>query len=411
MKKFEKYCTKFVQSIGSKEGAISPTIVSSASFAYGTPEIAEGIFNGSVKKPLYSRMGNPTTTKLEAVMTEMDGAIGAVATSSGMGATTLACMSLLSQGDEIISIGGLFGGTYSFFNETISRFGIKTTFFDVDEFENIQKAINDKTKIIFLESVGNPNMRLPDIQKIAHIANKTGVALIVDNTITPLSISPLELGADIVVYSTTKILSGNSSALGGCVTFRAIKDSDDKFRTNRYDFLEKFIKNTGKMALVPNAKKRALRDFGMSANAHASYQTLLGIETLPLRLPRIIKNIEIIAKELNDKGLNINHPSLSSHPHHTRYLEQFKYGCGTLFTIDMRTKEKAFDFLRKTKLATITANIGDSRTLALHMASTIYSDFDDETKRFLGISDGLIRVSIGLEDPQDIIDDFLNAAK
>jgi O-acetylhomoserine (thiol)-lyase len=411
MKKFEKYCTKFVQSIGSKEGAISPTIVSSASFAYGTPEIAEGIFNGSVKKPLYSRMGNPTTTKLEAVMTEMDGAIGAVATSSGMGATTLACMSLLSQGDEIISIGGLFGGTYSFFNETISRFGIKTTFFDVDEFENIQKAINNKTKIIFLESVGNPNMRLPDIQKIAHIANKTGVALIVDNTITPLSISPLELGADIVVYSTTKILSGNSSALGGCVTFRAIKDCDDKFRTNRYDFLAKFIKNAGKMALVPNAKKRALRDFGMSANAHASYQTLLGIETLPLRLPRIIKNIEIIAKELNDKGLNINHPSLSSHPHHTRYLEQFKYGCGTLFTIDMRTKEKAFDFLRKTKLATITANIGDSRTLALHMASTIYSDFDDETKRFLGISDGLIRVSIGLEDPQDIIDDFLNAAK
>ena len=411
MNKFEKYCTKFVQSIGSKEGAVSPAITSSASFAYGTPEIAEGIFNGSVKKPLYSRMGNPTTAKLEAIMAEMDGGVGAVATSSGMGATTLATLSLLSQGDEIVSIGGLFGGTYSYFSETISRFGIKTSFFDVDEFENIEKAINEKTKILFLESVGNPNMRLPDIKRIAEIANNAGVALIVDNTITPLSISPLALGADIVVYSTTKIISGNSSALGGCVVFRAINDGDDKFKTSRYAFLEKFIEKMGAMALVPNAKKRALRDFGMSANAHASYQTMLGMETLALRLPRVIKSVEIIAKALSEQGLDINHPSLAKHPHHERYLQQFQNGCGTLLTIDMQTKERAFEFLRKTKLATITANIGDSRTLALHMASTIYSDFDEETRKFLGITDGLIRISIGLEDPQDIINDFLNAAK
>lgn len=411
MNKFEKYCTKFVQSIGSKEGAVSPAITSSASFAYSTPEIAEGIFNGSVKKPLYSRMGNPTTAKLESIMAEMDGGIGAVATSSGMGATTLATLSLLSQGDEIISIGGLFGGTYSYFSETISRFGIKTSFFDVDEFDNIENAINEKTKILFLESVGNPNMRLPDIKRIAEIANNAGVALIVDNTITPLSISPLELGADIVVYSTTKIISGNSSALGGCVVFRAINDEDDKFKTKRYSFLAKFIEKMGAMALIPNAKKRALRDFGMSANAHASYQTMLGLETLALRLPRVVQSVEVVAKALSEQGLDINHPSLSKHPHHERYLEQFQNGCGTLLTIDMQTKEKAFDFLRKTELATITANIGDSRTLALHMASTIYSDFDEPTKEFLGITEGLIRISIGLEDPQDIINDFLNAAK
>ena len=411
MNKFEEYCTKFVQSIGAKEGAVSPTIVSSASFAYATPETAEGIFNGSVKKPLYSRMGNPTTTRLESIMAEMDGAIGAVATSSGMGATTLATMSLLSSGDEVISIGGLFGGTYSFFSETISRFGVKTSFFDVDEFEKITQAINEKTKIIFLESVGNPNMRLPDIKKIAAIANNAGIALIVDNTITPLSISPIALGADIVVYSTTKIISGNSSALGGCVAFRAINEGNDKFKSKRYDFLTNFIKNAGAMALIPNAKKRALRDFGMSANAHASYQTMLGLETLALRLPRIVKNIEIITQELSENGLNINHPSLKSHPQHSRYLEQFSNGCGTLFTIDMQTKERAFEFLNRTKIATITANIGDSRTLALHMASTIYSDFDAPTRKFLGITDGLIRVSVGLENPQDIIDDFLNAAK
>jgi O-acetylhomoserine (thiol)-lyase len=341
----------------------------------------------------------------------MDGGVGAIATSSGMGATTLATMSLLSCGDEIISIGGLFGGTYSLFSETLSRFGIQTKFFDVDELEKIQNAISKNTKIIFLESVGNPNMRLPDIKKIAQIANEFDVALIVDNTITPLSVSPIELGADIVVYSTTKIISGNSSALGGCAVFRAINDGEDKFKTSRYSFLEKFIKNAGKMALVPNAKKRALRDFGMSANAHASYQTMLGLETLPLRLSRVVDSVEIVAKELSARGLNINHPCLESHPHHERYKSEFKNGCGTLLTIDMGSKEKAYQFLNKTKLATITANIGDNRTLALHMASTIYSDFDEETKKFLGITDGLIRISIGLENPKDIIEDFTNSAK
>ena len=411
MKNFEEFCTKFVQSVGNKEGAVSPALVTSASFAYGDSETGEGIFDGSVKKPLYSRMGNPTTAKLESIMADMDGGVGAVATSSGMGATTLATMSLLSSGDEIVSIGGLFGGTYALFSETLSRFGVKTHFFDVDEFDNITNAINENTKIVFLESVGNPNMRLPDIKKIAAIANAAGVAFIVDNTITPMSISPLKLGADIAVYSTTKIISGNASALGGCAVFRAINDGDDKFKTQRYNFLAKFIKGAGKMALIPNAKKRAMRDFGMSANAHASYQTMLGLETLPLRMQRIVQSVEIIADELDKNGFKINHPSLKSHPQNERYLSDFSNGCGTLLTIDMGTKDKAFEFLNKTKLATLTANIGDSRTLALHMASTIYRDFDENTKKFLGISEGLIRVSIGLENPQDIINDFLNAAK
>ena len=411
MNNFEEYCTQFVQNVGSKEGAVSPAITNSASFAYGTPETGEGIFDGSVKKPLYSRMGNPTTAKLESIMAQMDGGIGAVATSSGMAATTLATMSIVSAGDEIISVGGLFGGTYALFSETLTRFGITTHFFDVDELENIQTTINENTKIIFLESVGNPNMRLPDIKAIAKIANDAGIVLIVDNTITPLSISPLKLGADIAVYSTTKVITGNASALGGCAVFRSINDGEDKFKSPRYADIHKFIKGAGAMALIPNAKKRAMRDFGMSANANASYQTMLGLETLPLRMDRIVSSVETIAKELDKNGLNINHPCLVSHPHHERYKTDFANGCGTLLTIDMGTKEKAFAFLNKTKLATLTANIGDSRTLALHMGSTIYRDFDDGTKGFLGITEGLIRVSIGLENPQDIINDFLEAAK
>jgi O-acetylhomoserine (thiol)-lyase len=411
MNNFEEYCTKFVQSVGNKEGSVSPVITNSASFSYGTPEIAEAIFEGSVKKPLYARMGNPTTTRLESIMAEMDGGIAAIATSSGMGAITMTCMSLLASGDEIISVGGLFGGTYALFSETLTRFGVKTKFFDVDDFTKIQDAINENTKIIFLESIGNPNMRLPDIKHIAEIANEAGVILIVDNTITPLCISALKLGADISIYSTTKIISGNSSALGGCAVFRAVNEGDDKLKSQRYDFLAKFIKGAGKMALFANAKKRALRDFGMSANANASYQTMLGLETLPLRLSRISKSVETVALALEENGLNINHPCLKSHPHHERYLSDFQNGCGTLFTIDMGNKQRAFDFLNKTKLATLTANIGDTRTLALHMASTIYRDFDEQTREFLGINDGLIRISIGLENPQDIIDDFVQASK
>lgn len=409
MNRFEEYTTKFVQTIGKKEGAVSPSIINSASFGYGTAENGEGIFDGSVKAPLYARVGNPTSAHLESILAEMDGGIGAIATSTGMAATTLACMSILSAGDEVISVGGLFGGTYSFFNETLKRFGIKTSFFDVDEFDRIENAVTDSTKIIFLESVGNPNMRLPDIKRIAEIANKKGVVLIVDNTITPLSIKPIALGADIVVYSTTKIITGNASALGGAVVFRAINEGDDKFKGERYADMHKFINKMGKMALVANGKKRAMRDFGMSANAFGSYLTLLGLETLPLRMDRVVSSIEKIVKELDARGLNINHPSLPSNEHYSRYKEQFSNGCGTLFTIDMGSKEDAFKFINSSKLATVTANIGDSRTLILHMASTIYSDFDEVEKEFLGITDGLIRVSIGLENPDDIINDFLEA--
>ncbi len=412
MENFEEYATYFVQEIGSKEGAVSPSIVQSASFGYGDSATGEGIFDGSVKKPLYSRVGNPTTAKLENILAKMDGGVGSICTSSGMAATTLAVMSIVSAGDEIISIGGLFGGTYALFTETLSRFGISTTFFDVDELDAIEAAITVNTKIIFLESVGNPNMRLPDIKAIGEISKKHGIVLMVDNTITPMSVKPLELGADIVVYSTTKIICGNASALGGAAVFRSIDiEGEDKFKGERYKDIHKFIKKMGKMALIPNAKKRAMRDFGMSASAFSSYLTMLGLETLPLRMDRVVSSVEKVAISLDKEGLNINHPCLSSHPHHERYKKDFSLGCGTLLTIDMGSKEKAFAFLDKTKLPIITANIGDSRTLALHMASTIYSDFDEEQKNFLGITPGLIRVSIGLENPDDIIKDFTEAAK
>jgi len=387
--------------------AISTPIVSSATFFYENSQEAEDIFSGNSKEFLYSRMGNPTSSQLEEKLTAMENGIGAVATSSGMGAISMVITSLCSSGDEIIAIGGLFGGSYALMSQTLPRFGINTKFLEVDDLDNIENSITTKTKVIFCESIGNPSLRLPDLAALGQIATKHNIAFIIDNTITPLVIKPFDYGADVVIYSTTKILSGNSSALGGIAIFKEVKPSD-KFHTARYEFLKPFINKLKGKALIGCAKKRALRDFGMSANAHSSYQTLLGLETLELRSNRINTSCEIIAQILKSEGVCVNHPSLEENKDNLLYKESFKDGCGSMITIDMGTKEKAYKFLDSSKLLILTANIGDSRTLGLHMASTIYQDFSDSEKKYLGITEGLIRVSIGLEKPQDIIDDLLN---
>lgn len=387
--------------------AISTPIISSATFFYENSQEAEDIFSGNSSQPLYSRMGNPTSAQLEQKLANMENGIGAVATSSGMGAITMVLMSLCSIEDEIIAVGGLFGGTYALMSQTLPRFGIKANFLSVDDLDSIEKSITDKTKVIFCESVGNPSLRLPDLEAIGAIATKHNIIFIVDNTITPVIVKPFEYGADIVVYSTTKIISGNSSALGGVAIFKEVKEND-KFHTSRYDFLAPFINKLKGKALIGCAKKRALRDFGMSANAHSSYQTILGLETLELRNLRINSSCEIVAKALQIAGLNVNHPSFEMHQDKKLYDAKYQNGCGSMITIDMGTQEKAFKFLDQSNLLTLTANIGDCRSLGLHMGSTIYQDFNDQEKEFLGITDGLIRLSIGLETPQDIIDDLLN---
>jgi len=390
------------------ESAISTPIVSSATFAYENSQEGEDIFAGKSPKPLYARMGNPTSSILEEKLSQMEGGVGAIATSSGMGAITMSIMSMCSSGDEIISIGGLFGGSYALMSQTLPRFGITTHFLSCDEVGLIESKITKNTKVIFCESIGNPSLRVPNLQAIGEIASKYGIAFIVDNTISPIMVQPFEYGADIVIYSTTKIISGNSSALGGVSIYKKV-EKDDKFHTKRYQFLEPFIKKLQEKALIGCAKKRALRDFGMSANAHSSYQTLLGLETLPLRLQQIKNSCEVVALCLEENGMKVNHPSLAKHPENKLYKDRYTKGIGSMITIDMGTKEKAFAFLDNSKIITLTANIGDSRTLALHMQSTIYSDFTQEEKDFLGITPGLIRVSIGLEDPEKISADFLEA--
>ena len=408
-KELKDFSSYFVQNIGSKKGPISPCIVNSASFSYEDSNTAEGIFEGSIKNSLYSRMGNPTTKRLETILAGMDKGVGAVVTSSGMAAISLACMSLLNASDEVICIGGLFGGTYSFFKETMFRFGIKTHFLNASQTKDIESLINEKSKIIYFESIGNPNMRIVEIDNIVQIAKKYNIATIIDNTSTPLTLQPLGMGIDIAIYSTTKIISGNSSALGGVAVFRGINKKDDKFKSDKFKDIHKFIKNKGEIALVVNARKRALRDFGMSASAFNSYLTLLGLETLAIRTNFIANSTKKIVKALSKAGMKVNHPLLKNHSDNKLYKKYFKNGCGTVFTIDFGVKKRAYEFINNLKFAFVTANISDSRTLALHMDSTIFNDFSKDEKEFLGIGKGLVRISVGLENPDDIIADFLHS--
>ena len=410
---FEHYSTLLVQEIGNKVGSTAPIITPSASYGYKDALQAEEIFSGKTNLPLYARVGNPTNSKLEEVMSKVENGIGAIATSSGMAALSMIMTAIISSGDKVLCIGGFFGGTFSLVSETLKRFGVKNRFCQVDDFEVIENELKKGVKIVLLESVGNPSLRLPDIKKIADLCKIYQTILVIDNTVTPILVKPLEMGVDIVIYSSTKSISGHSESLGGIAVFREVKSKDDKLNHNKYRDLHSFIKKAGSKALVAICKKRALRDFGMSANAFGSFLTLLGLETLPLRIKRVNKSVEKIVNFLDKNfksDVTVYHPSLENSPDHKKYKKFFPQGCGPVFTIDCKTKEKAYKLLDNLKLATLTANIGDNRTLALHMASTIYANFDDKTKQYLGISDGLIRVSVGLEEAKAISEDFLQAS-
>jgi len=412
MKDYNYFNTLLVQNVGSKVRAIAPTIASSAAFGYESAQEAEGIFNGQIANPLYARVGNPTTAKLEGIVAKMEGGLAAIATSSGMGALAMVMTAYLKSDDEVLCIGGFFGGTYTLVNETMKRFGVKSSFCGIEDFGQIEDTLKQGIQMVLIETVGNPSLELPDLPKIIALCNQYETLLVVDNTVTPLTLRPLEMGADIVIHSTTKAMSGHSAALGGIAVFRAVKEQD-KLHHEKYTHLHPIVNKMGKKAMIAIAKKRAMRDMGMSPNAHGSFLTMLGLETLALRLQRVNESLPKVVKILDEKlpeHIKVSHPSLNVNPYHERYNSDFNRATGPIITLECGNKETAFKLLNNLELVTQTANIGDNRTLALHMASTIYSDFDKETQKYLGITEGLIRISIGLEDPEVIAKDFLQAS-
>lgn len=386
---------------------ITPAIYHTAAYYYDKAEDISDVFAGRKVGYVYTRISNPTTESVERKLANLEGGQGAILCASGMAAISLACLSILRAGDEIISATGIFGGTLSFFKNSLKQFNVNTVFVDVSDARNIESAITNRTRLIFIETIGNPLLNVPDIKQISQVAKKHGIPLFVDNTLgTPYLIKLKEFGANIIIYSTTKFITGSGSTIGGAV----IDCGNFAWGSGRFlDFAE-HQKQFGDFAFLAKAR-RILRDFGYCIAPFNAYMTAIGLETLSLRMDRQCENAMKLAKALSThpKVLSVNYPGLIYNPYHNIAKKQFKNRYGAILTLTLKDKQQAFNFIDKLKLAKNTTNIGDSRTLVIHPASTIFLEFSEAERLKNGVKDGLVRVSVGIEDAHDIINDFKQA--
>ncbi len=388
-----------------EHGATAAPIFQSASFAYETAEDMESVFGGRAPGFVYSRINNPTLSQFEKRMTVLENGIAALTCASGMAAISATVLALAGTGDEIVSGKSIFGGTYSLFANTLVRYGIKTKFVDTTDATAYQDAITDRTKLIFVETIGNPKIDVPNIKAIAEIAKKNGIVFVVDNTVaTPVMLKPKSLGADIVIHSTSKYINGHGNSIGGivvdCGTFN--------WSNPRYEHLEPFYKKVRQFAFMALLRNRVYRDLGFCMSPFNAFLMSIGIESLAVRMERHCSNAATIASALNNDNRiqNVRYPGLETHSDHATAKEQFNGLYGAIMTIELDDKKSCFNFMNNLKRVQILANIGDAKTLAIHPASTFCRDASESERTGMGVTDNLIRLSIGLEHVDDIIADI-----
>ena len=386
-------------------GATTLPIYQTAAYNQQSAEDLEKIFGGRKPGFVYTRVGNPTAAMFERRIAELERGAGAVAFSSGMAAISAAIMNIIESGDEIISGGGIFGGTSSFFRE-LKHFGVRVNYVETDRVENFAELITDRTKAIYVETIGNPKLDVPDIAELAKLAHENDLPLIVDSTITtPCLIRPLELGADVVIHSTSKMINGGGNSLGGIVVV------GKKFAWNA----EKFpalgdFKHFGAMSYIVKLRSRMLTDFGGCPSPFNIFMTNVGLDTLALRMERACENASALADFCSAiDGVEVNYPGMNAFREIA--ARQFGNRFGTMFTLRFGSKARAFAFLNGLQFALKASNIGDVRTLVIHPASTIYCNATVEEKAFAGVFDDLIRVNVGIENIDDLIADFEHALK
>jgi len=389
-------------------GATAVLIYQTVSYAYKTAQELADIFDGKAGGYIYTRIANPTTSALEARLTELENGIGCIATSSGMAAIASVAMGLLKAGDEIIAASGIFGGTISLFVNTLSRFSIKTRFVDAAHTEKFAKAVNKRTKIMFVETIGNPRMDVPDIRAIAVIAHKANIPFVVDNTLTtPFLIRPGDYGADIVVHSTSKFMNGHGTAIGGAV----IDTGNFNWAKGQFEDIRKLSKKAGRLSFLTHLRNLIYRDLGGCPAPMNSFLMLQGLETLPGRITTHCENASKLAQylEKHPRISWVNYPGLTGSKFKERTAELFGGRGGGLLTFGLGDKQKAFRFIDSLKLAKNLANLGDAKTLVIHPASTIFHEFDVASREKMGVTEDMIRVSVGIEDFEDIKADFEQA--
>ncbi|MDX9978766.1 MAG: aminotransferase class I/II-fold pyridoxal phosphate-dependent enzyme [Lentisphaeria bacterium] len=387
------------------DGATVPPIVSSTAYGYGTAEELENVFAGRAPGYVYSRLGNPTVSHFERRIAALEQGIGAVACASGMAAIAATVLALAGSGDEIISGNSVFGGTYSLFRQTLARYGIVTRFVEATDPAAYRAAITDRTKLIFVETIGNPKLDVPDLAAIAAVAAEHGVVLAVDNTVTtPFLLRPGEQGANLVIHSTSKFLNGHGTAIGGIVVDTGTFD----WSHPRYAHLQPLRRRAGERVFLAYLRGQICRDLGCCLSPYHAFLTCIGIDTLGVRMERHCANALKLAQSLNGhpRVLDVRYPGLPTAADYATATRQFTAGYGALLTLRLEDKPACFRFLDGLHRIRCAANLGDTRTLAIHPASTFCRDLAEDERRSLGVTDGLVRISVGIEHGDDILEDL-----
>jgi len=389
-------------------GASAVPLYQTVSYAYATAEELADVFAGRAPGYIYTRMANPTTAALEVRLAHLEGGIGCIATASGMAAIASAVMGLVRSGDEIVAAAGIFGGTVSLFKNVLGRFGVRTRLVRAAESDEVAKALSKETKLVFVETIGNPALDVPDIRALATITRQANIPLVVDNTVaTPVLIRPGQLGADIVVHSTSKFINGHGTAIGGAI----VDTGNFNWSAGPFDDIRKLSAQTRQLAFLAHLRNLICRDLGGCPSPTNSHLMLQGLETLPLRMARHCANAQSLAAMLSEhpEVSWVNYPGLAGGRYVDRVLSQFGGLGGGLLTFSLGSAERAYRFIRALKLARNLANLGDAKTLVIHPASTIFHEFDSVEQSKMGVTADMIRVSVGIEDLDDIREDFQQA--
>ncbi len=396
-------------------------IYMTTSYVFKDSAQAAGRFALAEPGNIYTRLMNPTSSVFEERMTALEGGVGALATASGSAAITYAIQNIALAGDHIVSSTNLYGGTFNLFANTLKEQGIETTFVDPSDPSNFEKAIKENTKLLYTETLGNPNSDVVDLEAISAIAHKHGIPLIVDSTFTsPYLLRPIEHGADIVVHSATKFIGGHGVAMGGIIIDGGNFDwaANDKFPTlskpNPSYHGVVFTDAVGRAAFVTKIRTTLMRDQGATISPFNSFLLLLGLETLSLRVERQVENALKVVEFLNEHPdvEKVNHPSLATGKQKELYDRYFPNGAGSIFTFEIKgDAEKAKKFTESLKLFSLLANVADVKSLVIHPASTTHSQLDEKELLESGIKPNTIRLSIGTENIDDIINDLKNGFK
>ena len=397
-------------------GARSTPIYQTSSFVFPDTETAAGIFNVERAGHVYSRITNPTNAVLEERISALEGGIGAITTASGQAALVLAITTILEKGSHIIASKSLYGGSHNLLEYTLPRFGIDTTFVDLRKPNDIKKNIKKNTKLIFGETLGNPGLDVLNIPKVSKIAHDNNIPLLVDSTFTtPYLMQPFSMGADLIFHSATKFLSGHGVVIGGLLVDGGKFDwsSSTKFKTltEPYEGFHdmNFVDEYGPAAYINRARKEGARDFGACMSPHTAFLVLQGIETLTLRMERHIQNTRSIVDFLNSHQSvkSVCYPELENHPDYKLAKDILPKGCGAVFTFQLEgNKETGKKFIEQLNLFSHLANVGDAKSLVIHPASTTHHRMSTDALKKAGITESTIRLSVGIEDCDDLIEDL-----